>query len=126
MLGDSNSEETDVKGRRDAWFKYFQRWQYFSWGLLVFISGGSAAVASQIVPPVVRDGVALAVALCAALLATLQPQRRAQAYRQAWIAIDLAIKASARVAPDMLDAIRKGENIIGDSHAEKNADADHL
>jgi hypothetical protein len=117
----------DVRRRRRIWFGSFIVWQVISFSLLITIAAGSAFVASSVSGiftingGAVRDIAALAVAICSAILLALQPQQQAQAYRQAWIEIDLAIKSANGVPADLLEALRKGENLIGNVHTEKAA-----
>jgi hypothetical protein len=107
----------DATYQNDVTDAQFRRFNH----LLVIISGGSALVASKVIgeKPEARDILALIVAICSALLAALQPQQRARAYRQAWIELDLAIKASEGTPTELIEALRRGENLIGDTHAEK-------
>jgi len=104
--------------RREAWFGCFRFWKGLSWILSVSIAAGSAFVASGLsVEHHLREYFALAVAVCAALQTALSPARRADAYREAWIGLDLAVHKHCNMAPGLLEAIRVGENRIGDTHA---------
>ena len=75
---------------------------------IISIDGGTA-----------REIAALVVAICSALLLMLQPQQQAQAYRQSWIELDLTIKRLSGVSADLLEAVRRGENLIGNVHTER-------
>ena len=109
-------DEVDIGARRDGWFRRFLLWRRISWTLAIIIAGGSTFVASSLSEGYVRSIVALMVALASALQLTLRPDRMAYGYREAWIEIDLAIKALAGAPPPLVEALRKGENRISETH----------
>jgi hypothetical protein len=120
---DDKKEASDTLKRRAAWFRYFRWWGRGQTYLSIFIAGGSALVASKAVAGInfevgrhefeFASLVALVVAICAAIQNVLQPDVRARAYREAWVILDLAVKGEDKVSEPVIDAIRRGEERIG-------------
>ena len=111
-------ELADIAARRKVWFRYFQCWRALGWAVSVLIAGLSAVVASQIVTDPARTCIALVVTVLATLQATLQPQLKARSYREAWVQLDLAMKQAEGVSTSLLDAVRQGENSIGEIYSD--------
>jgi hypothetical protein len=113
------SEFPEVALRTNAWFHLFRRWRLLNWALSITIAGGSAFVASSLSESMgIREWAALAVAVCAALQSTLQPERRATAYREAWVTLDLAAMAYGKTPKPLIEALRGGEIRISGMHSE--------
>jgi hypothetical protein len=124
----SDSDDQAAIFRRKVWFRFFRGWQFLSWTLSVLIAAGSAFVASSMVDSIsatfpTKSFAAMTVAFLAAVQAALNPAQRASAYRQAWIALDLAIKNHKNMPPDLINAIRDGEAFISNIQASSD---DHL
>lgn len=113
-------ELADIGARRRVWFRYFQAWRALGWAVSIFIAGLSAVVASQIIGDPARTYIALVVTVLAALQATVQPQMKARSYREAWVQLDLAMKQAEGVSNSLLDAVRVGENSIGEIYSDKS------
>ena len=107
----------EVSKRRDAWFKYFIWWKRLSWALSVLTVIVSAFVASSLSKDFYREGFALFVAFCTGLQATLKPGNRVDAYREAWVVLDLALKKFSGAPTEIIDALRSGEARIGEGRA---------
>ena len=109
----------EVFKRRDHWLRRHKVWEWFSIVLSVTIAGLSAFVASSVSKEWGRDYAAVIVAVCAGLQATLRPAQRSREFREAWIDLDHAVREEENTSPRLLDAIRRGENRIGGTHAER-------
>jgi hypothetical protein len=113
-------ESRNVLLRREAWFKWFRRWNACQTWLGILVAGGSAAVASKALDIPLGSGsanvstyVALVIAILAALQTVLRPESRARSYREAWVILDLAVKEKEGVDTKLVDAVRRGEERIG-------------
>ena len=111
-------EHQNVRRRRRIWYCSYVAWQAMAWFMLAAIAGGSAYVASSSFKDSDKQA-ALGVAILSAVLTVFQPQRRANAYRQAWMVLDLTIKKQAKVQQELLLAVEDGEAFISDVHSEK-------
>jgi hypothetical protein len=117
-------ERAEAYNRLGGWIFLHRRWRLISRTLTITIAGLSAYVASDLSQYLGRNYAALIVAVCAALQATLRPEQRANAFREAWIELDLALMEEDKIPAHLTDAIRHGENRIGETHAQspsKNA-----
>jgi hypothetical protein len=100
-------KQQEVESFLPRWYKLFWRWQRIHWVLLIFVTGGSAAVASSAIGD--PKYLALAVAVAGAVFTALNPGQRADAYREAWVRLNVAYLKGGNV----FDAYEQGEEIIG-------------
>jgi hypothetical protein len=95
---------------RDAWYHLFVIWRFTHWTLLILLTGGSAAVASTAIKSPFKDWLALFVAVIGAIFAAVNPGQRADAYREAWVTLNIAAISGG----DVVTAYSKGEDIISE------------
>jgi hypothetical protein len=108
------SADTESNKLRASWFTYFRGWQYLHWFCSVYISGVSAVVASNVLPEgLAKNIVALTVAVVSAVYAAIGPLQRADAYRGAWIILNLDHLRSIGASPETIRAVETGESMIG-------------
>jgi hypothetical protein len=107
----------DLERRRKDWFYAMITWQYVWWFLIINIAGVSAFVASELSEMWgARPYAALWVSICSSILATLRPDARARTSREAWIVMELEIQRHSGCPKEIVEAFRKGEQIIGRGH----------
>jgi len=106
-----------------AWYKYFHKWWAVHYFLGIMGTICAITVASQpkflLNIPYLLDGAAWISAICMALITFLMPSRRAKAYVAAWRLLNDACNRfqidKQFPIQELLDAVKKGEEIIGRS-----------
>ena len=106
-----------------AWYKYFHKWWAVHYFLGIIGTICAITVASQpkflLDIPYLLDALAWISAICMALITFLMPSRRAKAYVAAWRLLNDAcnrFKLDQQFPiQELLDAVKKGEEIIGRS-----------
>ena len=107
-----------------AWDKYFHTWWAVHYTLGITGTISAISVASQpkflLGIPYLFDGFAWISAVCIALMTFLMPSRRAKAYVNAWRILNDAcnrykMDGNYQIS-ELLNAVKKGEEIIAPSH----------
>ena len=102
--------------RLRKWYRRFVVWRIAGLAMTTVIAGGSAVVASKLIQGLPSDILALVIATCASMQAAISPQIKSNAYRLAWITLDLAVKEAEGLSPALVAAIRQGEAEIDGTH----------
>lgn len=113
----------EIEQLLSAWSKFFHNWWAIHYILGIMGTVCAITVASQpkflLNIPYLLDGFAWISAICIALITFLMPSRRAKAYVAAWRLLNDAcsrFKMDEQYSvQELLDAVKKGEDIIGHS-----------
>jgi hypothetical protein len=117
----SESLKIDPESLRAYWHTLYFWWQAMHWSLLILISCGSLFVASKWTRiDGARDATAMLVAVMSSIYAVLNPGERANAYRQAWVGLNIAVVRDQNLSFEVTAAITSGEEIIARFSAPKS------
>jgi UDP-N-acetylmuramyl pentapeptide phosphotransferase/UDP-N-acetylglucosamine-1-phosphate transferase len=108
------ADATTAKSYAKWWYRFFLAWQIVHWFLLLLITAGSAAAASNVAAGLkgMEAVLPLIVAVVGAIYAAFNPSQRAEAYRDAWLVFNRSVLLG-KPDEEIVAAYLLGEEIIG-------------